>query len=1026
MGDFMKRFNLSAWALEHPQFTLFLMLFLVLAGINSYFHLGRSEEPAFTIKVMIVRTLWPGATAQEMEQQVTERVEKKLQTVPWLDHLRSYSKPGESTVFVILKDATPPAQVPYLFQQIRKKLDDVKSNMPAGVYGPFPNDEFGDVYVNIFALTGDGVSVGELRREADRIARELRRISDVKKVDLFGVQSEKIFVDIPPARLAQLGLTPAAIIDALQQQNAMVPGGFVETRDDRLQVRVSGAYDSVEKVRNTPLSVANRRLRLGDIATVSRGFSDPPDTMMRVAGQDAIGIGVVMEQRGDVIALGEHVRQTVARIKAATPRGIDFHVIADQPAIVSESVEQFMRSFAEAVAIVLLISFVSLGLRTGLVVALSIPIVLAATFLAMRIFGIDLQKISLGAMIIALGLLVDDAIIAVEMMVVKIEQGWDKAKAATFAYTSTAMPMLIGTLITAAGFMPVGLAVSASSEYTFTLFAVVVIALLLSWIVAVLFTPFIGFKILSVKKLHIPGADHAGDIYNTPFYRRFRKIVEWCLHHRWRVIVATAGALIGAVVLFRTVIENQFFPSSEHREVLVYLWLPEGASIQATKEAGKRLEAKLATDPGLQSYVGYVGAGSPRFQLGQNQQLENNNFAEYVVLAKDVKSRDELRARIEAVFNDPNGGFAGARARTQIFRHGPPVDYAVEFRLSGEDIPTLRRYAEAMATEMRKNKYARNVHLDWSTLGKGVRVVFDEDKARELGVSRQSLSTTLQAVLNGIAITQMREDDQLVDVTWRGNAESRRVSELPNILIPTASGHAVPLAQLARLEPIVEEGVIWRWDRQRSILVQADVTANIQGPTVTAQMLPALQPIIDKLPPGYHFDIAGMAESSAKGEGPIGAVVPWVILVVAALLMIQLQSFSLSAMVMLTAPLGIIGVALALALAGKPFGFVALLGTIALLGMIMRNSVILVDQIAQDMKLGKHLWDAIIDSTVRRFRPIVLTAAASMLGMIPLLSDTLWGTMAVAIMGGLVVATVLTCLFLPALYAAWYRVRKPG
>ncbi len=1022
----MKKFNLSGWALDHPQFISFLILFVVIAGAQSYLKLGRSEEPDFTIKVMIVRTIWPGASAQEVAQQVTERVEKKLQTVPWLDHLSSYSKPGESTIFVILKDSAPPSQVPFLWQQIRKKLDDVKSTLPTGVHGPFPNDEFGDVYVNIFALTGDGVGLGALRHEADRIARELRRLKDVKKVDLFGVQSEKIFIDIPPARMAQLGLSPAVVIDALQQQNAMIPSGFVETASDRIQLRVSGEYDSVDRVRNTSLSVNGRTMHLGDIATVTRGYSDPPDTMMRVAGSDAIGIGVAMEKNGDVIALGRNVKSALDNIRAATPRGIDFHTIADQPRDVDHFINLFTRSLGEAVAIVLAVSFVSLGWRTGLVVALSIPIVLAATFLVMRLFQIDLQLISLGALVIALSLLVDDAIIAVEMMVVKIEQGWDKAKAATFAYTSTAMPMLIGTLITAAAFMPVGLAESASAEFCFSLFAVVVIAVLLSWVVAVLFTPFIGFKILNVEKLRASVKDHSEDIYDTPFYRRFRGLVVWCLHHRWRVILATVASLMGAVVLFKTSIQNQFFPSSAHREVLVYLWLPEGSSIKATAEAGKRLESLLTKDPAVSHYVGYVGAGSPRFVLGQNQQLENNNFSEYVVMTKDVKSRDEFRTRIKAIFDDPNGGFAGVRARTQIFRHGPPVDYAVEFRLSGEDIPTLRHFAELMATEMRKNPNARDVHLDWATMGKGVHVVVDEDKAREMGVSRQALATTLQAVLNGVAITQMREGDQLIDISWRGGVEARKVNQLPDILIPTATGRAVPLAQLARLEPIVEEGVIRRWDRQPSILVQADVTPNIQGPTVTAQMLPALQQIADKLPPGYHFEVAGMAESSAKGEGPIQAVLPWVALAIAALLMIQLQSFSKTAMVMVTAPLGIIGVAISLAATRQPFGFVAMLGSIALAGMIMRNSVILVDQIAQDHDSGKHLWDSIVDSTVRRFRPIVLTAAASMLGMIPLIRETLWGPMAVSMMGGLVVATILTCLFLPALYAAWYRVRLPA
>ena len=1020
----MKKFNLSTWALEHPQFTLFLILFLVLAGAQSYLHLGRAEEPSFTMKVMIVRTLWAGATTREMEQQVTERIEKQLQDVPWLDHLRSYSKPGESTIFVMLRDSTPPLQVPNSWDRVRKKLDDIRPELPAGVAGPFANDEFGDVYVNIFALTGDGVGLRELRREADRIARELRRIDGVKKVDLFGVQHEKIHIDIAPARLAQYGLTPAVIAGALQQQNTLAPQGFIETDADRIHLRIDGAYDGVERVRETVLTAGGRRLRLGDIAEVTRGYADPPEPMMRVAGKDAIGIGVAMAHGNNVIDLGARLDGAVARIQAVTPRGIEFHVIANQPVDVEHSIGQFMRSLAEAVVIVLAVSFLSLGLRTGMVVAISIPIVLAATFLVMRAAGIDLHFISLGALIIALGLMVDDAIIAVEMMVVKIEQGWDKARAAAFAYTSTAMPMLIGTLVTAAAFMPVGLAPSAPGEYAFAIFAVVNIALLLSWFVAVLITPYIGYRLLDVKRLRTSVSGHATDIYDTPFYRRFRSLVHGCLHQRWKVIGATLAAFIGSVVLFRVAVEHQFFPNSAHCEVMVHLWLPEGASIKATGNAARKLEAILAADPAVQSYAGYIGSGSPRIQLGQNLQLQNNNFSEYVVMTQNIEARDAFRARLNARFADPEGGFGGIRARALIFSHGPPVDYPVEFRLSGEDLPTLRRYAEELAGAMRRNPHARNVHLDWSNLAKGLRLAVDQDKARALGVSRQDLAQTLQTVLNGVAITQMREGDQTIDLIWRGDVTRNSLDRLPEVMVPTAAGHAVPLAQLARLEAIVEEGIIWRRDRLPSITLQTDLAGDIQGPTATQQMLTDLRPIVARLPVGYHFEVAGTTEMAAQGEEPIFTVLPWVGLLITTLLMMQLQSFSRTALVLITAPLGIIGVAIALATFRMPFGFVATLGVIALAGMIMRNSVILVDQIDQDVAAGKHLWDAIVDSTVRRFRPIVLTAAAAILAMIPLVTDTLWGPMAVAIMGGLIVATILTCLFLPALYAAWYRVER--
>ena len=1021
----MKKFNLSAWALAHPQFIVFLMLFVMLTGVQSYFKLGRSEEPSFTLKVMVVQTLWPGATAKEVEQQITERVEKKLQTVPWMDYLSSYSKPGESLIFIVLKESLPQTRANEIFRLVRNKVDDVRPELPAGALGPFPNDEFGDVYINLFALTGDGVSLGELRREADRFARELRRVPDVKKVDLFGVQQQKIYVDISPSRLARLGISTGDLVAVLQQQNMVQPQGFVETDTDRLQLRVTGAYDTVAQVRDTALAVAGRKFRLGDVAEVSAGYSDPPDPMIRVGGKDAIAVAVSMEKGGDVLALGRRVHETMASIKADTPRGVDFSVIVDQPSNVKVGVGLFMRSFAEAVAIVLAVSFLSLGWRTGLVVALSVPLVLAATFLAMRLYGIDLHLTSLGALIIALGLLVDDAIIAVEMMVVKIEQGWDKAKAATFAYTSTAMPMLFGTLITAAAFMPAGLAKSSSSEYASSIFWVVAGALLISWFVAVLFTPYIGYRLLDVDKLRASIKDHSNDVYDTPFYNRLRRVVEWCLQHRWRVIAATAAAFAASVVLMSTVVQKQFFPDADHLEVMVNLWLPEGASLQATKAMSLKLEETLAADPAVASFTGYIGSGAPRFQLSQNMQLQNNNFAEYTAVAKNSKARGELIKRLREHFADPAGPFAGARARANIFRFGPPVDFPVAFRLSGPDIPTLQHYGEMIAAEMRRSPHLGSVHLHGAQPSKRMQIKVDYDKAAALGVSRQQVALTLQAAENGIPVTQVRDGDELIDVVVRGGKEAQPMSQLPDLMIAGTRGRSIPLSQVATLEPTMEDGVIWRRNRLPTITIQSDVIDGRQPPTLTEELLPKLKPIIDQLPPGVHFEVAGLAEESARGSDPIFDLVPWVGLLITTLLMIQLQSFSRTALVLLTAPLGMIGVALLLVLTNTPFGFVANLGVIALSGMIMRNSVILVDQIDQDTAAGKSLWNAIIDSTVRRFRPIVLTAAASMLAMIPLARETFWGPMAIAIMGGLLVATLLTCLFLPALYAAWYRV-KPG
>ncbi|MDD5249233.1 MAG: efflux RND transporter permease subunit [Rhodocyclaceae bacterium] len=1019
----MKKINLSEWSIEHPSMVMYLMVVLMIAGALSYFKLGRAEDPDFTFKVMVVRTLWPGATATEVENELTERIEKKLQETPWIDVLRSASKPGESLVFVILKDYTPKAEVPESWRQVRKKLDDLQSTLPAGVQGPFPNDEFGDVSVSIYALTGDGFDLGALRAEADRIARELYRVPDVKKVELLGVQDEKIYVEAIPARLASLGLTPAAVFDAMQRQNVVTPAGFVETASDRVRLRVSGPFAAVAKIRDTDLAVGGRHFRLGDIATVSRGFADPPSPRMRVAGKDAIGIAVVMAKGGDVIRLGANLKQEMQRLQADLPAGIDVHVVADQPEIVKSSIELFVESLAEAIAIVLAVSFLSLGLRTGTVVALSIPLVLAIVFLLMRIFGIDLQRISLGALVIALGLLVDDAIIAVEMMVVKMEQGFDRAKAATFAYTSTAFPMLTGTLITAAGFTPVGFARSAAGEYTFSIFAVVTIALLVSWLVAVVFTPFIGYKLLDAGKLLKYGAEHHGDIYDTPFYRRFRAVLVWCLRRRWLVIGATVALFAIAMVAFKVGVQKQFFPAASRAELLIELWPPQGASLLATDAETKRVEALLAGDAAVVSSSAYVGNGAPRFFLSLDQQLFADNFAQLVIVTKGIEQREDLKRRLEERFAAPD--FSSLRARVLRLENGPPVGYPVQFRVMGDDLESLRRVAGQVADVMRAHPNLQDVQYDWNEKVKSVRVDIDQDRARLLGVSSQDIALALQGWLVGTTITQYRENDQLIDVVWRASGADRgSLDRLPDLDVVAAGGRHVPLAQLARLKPELEEGIIWRRDRLPTITVRSDIVGNRQAPMISAELEPRLDAIRATLPPGFRIETGGTVEESAKGEDSIKAVVPVMVLGVITLLMMQLQSVGRTFMVLLTAPLGLIGVAAALLVFRVPFGFVANLGVIALMGMILRNSVILVDQIRQDETAGKSTWEAIVGSTVRRFRPIVLTAAAAILAMIPLTRQVFWGPMAVAIMGGLIFATALTCLFLPALYAAWYRVEE--
>ncbi len=1006
---------------------LYLMIVLMAAGAISYLKLGRAEDPDFTFKVMIVRTLWPGATTRQVESELTERIEKKLSETPWVDVLSSASKPGESLLMIILKDYTPKAEVPEAWRQIRKKLDDIHHTLPAGVQGPFANDEFGDVQVSIFALTGEGFDLGELRHEADRVARELKRVPDVRKVELVGVQDEKIYIDVTPTRLASLGIQPSQIYDALQRQNAVTPAGFVETDTERVRLRVTGPFDTVDKIRETDLAVGGRHFRLGDIAEVKRGFADPASPRMRVAGKDAIGIGVVMDKGGDVIRLGDNLRAQMKRLSTELPAGIEVHNVADQPQIVKMSIRLFVESLTEAVVIVLAVSFLSLGWRTGTVVALSIPLVLAVTFFLMRVFDIDLQRVSLGALVIALGLLVDDAIIAVEMMVVKMEQGWDRFKAATFAYTSTAFPMLTGTLITAAAFTPVGFAKSAAGEYTFSIFAVVIIALLVSWVVAVVFTPYLGYKLLNPAKLAAIGAKHGGDIYNSPFYQRFRSLVTWCLRRRWLVIGGTVIAFLISIAVFATVVKKQFFPASSRPELLIELWLPQGASLKATEAGVERIEKLINGDDAVESVSAYVGNSPPRFFLPLSQQLFADNFAEFIVVTKDLEAREDLKQRLETRFADSDGAWSGLRVRVLRLENGPPVGFPVSFRVMGEDIDQLRAVAEEVATVMRTEGDLQNVQFDWNEKIKSLRVEIDQDRARALGVSSQDVALTLQAWLKGAAVTQYREGDQLIDVVWRASgAERDSFDHLPDLDIGTATGRHVPLAQVAKLVPVLEEGLIWRRDRLPTITVRADLLGATTGPAVSARINPQLDQIRAKLPPGFRIEMGGAIEESAKGEKSIQAVMPLMLVAVVTLLMIQLQSMRRTLMVLLTAPLGLIGVNLSLLIFQVPFGFVAQLGVIALMGMILRNSVILVDQIDQDERAGKSTWDAIIGSTVRRLRPIALTAAAAVLAMIPLSRQVFWGPMAVAIMGGLIIATALTCLFLPALYAAWYRVREPA
>ncbi|MCU1724069.1 efflux RND transporter permease subunit [Pseudomonas sp. 5P_5.1_Bac1] len=1018
-------FNLSAWALRNRQIVLFLMLLLAIVGALSYTKLGQSEDPPFTFKAMVIRTLWPGASAEEVSRQVTERIEKKLMETGEYEKIVSFSRPGESQVTFMARDSMHSAQIPELWYQIRKKIADIRHTLPPGIQGPFFNDEFGTTFGNIYALTGNGFDYGVLKDYADRVQIQLQRVKDVGKVELLGLQDEKIWIELSNTKLSTLGLPLEAVQKALEEQNAVSTAGFFETPTERLQLRVTGRFDSVEQIEQFPIRVGERTFRIGDVAQVHRGFNDPPAPRMRFMGEDAIGLAVSMKAGGDILVLGKALEVEFARIANNLPAGMELRKVSDQPAAVKTGVGEFVRVLVEALAIVLLVSFFSLGMRTGLVVALAIPLVLAMTFAAMYYFGIGLHKISLGALVLALGLLVDDAIIAVEMMAIKMEQGFDRFKAASYAWTSTAFPMLTGTLITAAGFLPIATAQSGTGEYTRSIFQVVTIALLASWVAAVVFVPYLGERLLpDLAKLHREKhgtGEGETDPYGTPFYQRVRRVVSWCVARRKTVIVLTIALFVGSVMSFRFV-EQQFFPASGRLELMVDLKLAEGASLANTAEQVKRVEALLKARPGIDNYVAYVGTGSPRFYLPLDQQLPAASFAQFVVLAKTIEDREALRTWLIETLNEQ---FPDLRSRVTRLENGPPVGYPVQFRVTGEHIEQVRALARKVAAKVRENPHVANVHLDWEEPSKVVYLNIDQDRARALGVSTANLSKFLQSSLTGSSVSQYREDNELIEILLRGTEEERtELAHLSSLSVPTDNGRSVALSQVATLEYGFEEGIIWHRNRLPSVTVRADIYGKDQPATLVKQILPTLESVRAELPDGYLLDVGGTVEDSARGQNSVNAGVPLFVVVVLTLLMLQLRSFSRMAMVFLTAPLGLIGVVLFLMVFRQPFGFVAMLGTIALSGMIMRNSVILVDQIEQDIAAGLGRWQAIIEATVRRFRPIVLTALAAVLAMIPLSRSVFFGPMAVAIMGGLIVATALTLLFLPALYAAWFRVKR--
>jgi len=1024
------RFNISAWALEHSALTRYLLVVLMLLGAAAYFQLGQDEDPPFTFRAMAIRVFWPGATAQQVAEQVTDKLEKTLQEVPYSDKIRSYSKPGEALIIFQVKDSSPPKEMQQVWYTVRKKIGDMRATLPAGVIGPYFNDEFGDVYGSIYALSADGFTYQELKDQADRVRQRLLKVQHVNKVAIFGAQDEKLFIEISQKRLAQMGLDFNQVLAQLGQQNAVESAGAITAPTDYVQVRVGGQFNSVDELRALPIRANGASFKLGDIADIKRAYVDPPQVKVRHQGHEVLALGISMAKGGDIIEMGKALNVTIEQIRAELPAGIELHQFQNQAKVVSGSVNEFVGTLIEAVVIVLAVSFISLGLhfkpfrldwRPGLVVGITIPLVLAITFVTMYYWGVGLHKISLGSLIIALGLLVDDAIISVEMMVRKLEEGYDKVRAATFAYEATAMPMLTGTLITAVGFLPIGLAQSTVGEYTFAIFAVTAAALLISWLVSVYFVPYLGVLLLKTKP-HAAG-DQPHELFDTPFYARFRATVNWCVQHRWITIALTIGTLVLGLVGMGKV-QNQFFPDSSRPEILIDLWFPEGTSYAANEEVTKRMEARVMKLDGVDHVTTWVGSGVERFVLVLDQVFPQSNVSQMVVLPKDLKARERVRKLLPELLATE---FPEARARAKLLPNGPPVPYPVQFRVVGPDPAKVRAYADEVKAIMRGNPNLRGINDNWNESVKVLRLDVDQDKARALGVSSQSIAQAARTINAGTTVGQYRDGDKLVDIVLRQPLEERNaITDLANAYVPTSVGKSIPLGQIAKGTFVWEPGVLWREGRDYAATVQGDIIEGLQGATVTAQLNPLFAPVRARMLPGYRIEVAGAVEESSKGQGSIAAGLPVALFIMFTLLMLQLHSFARSVLAFVTGIWGIAGIAAALLIFNRPFGFVALLGVIALLGMIIRNSVILIDQIEQDRARGVPTWDAIVEAAVRRLRPIVLTAAAAVLAMIPLSRSVFWGPMAVAIMGGLIVATVLTLLSLPAMYAAWFRVRKPA
>jgi multidrug efflux pump len=1002
-------FNLSEWALNNRSLTVYLMIVAVVAGLFAFVRLGRNEDPSFVIKTMVVQAAWPGASVDDMLKQVTERLERTLQETPKLDFLRSFTRTGVTTIFVNLKDSTGAREIPDIWYHVRKSIGDMRHTLPAGVVGPGFNDEFGDTFGIIYGFTADGFTHRELRDYVEDVRSKLLHVRDVSKIEILGAQDEKIFVEFSMEELASLGIDRSALISALQAQNVMQPAGTIQTGNETLSLRVSGAFRSEEDVANVNFAVGGRMLRLSDIARVRRGFADPPQPLFRVNGQPAIGLAIAMRDGGDILALGKNVQRAIAEITADLPLGIEPKLVADQPATVESAISEFMTSLWQAVAIILVASFVSLGFRPGLVIASAIPLTLVVVFSIMLMSGIDMQRISLGALIIALALMVDDAMTTTDAMLTRLAQGDDKVQAATFAFRTYAFAMLAGTLVTIAGFVPVGFAASGAGEYTFSLFAVVTIALIVSWFVAVLFAPLLGVAILTPPR----AASEPGWVFRT-----YRAFLTGALRVRWLTIALTLAMFVASVLAIR-LIPNQFFPSSDRPELLVDLTLPQNSSIFASETVARRLDDVLKENPDVARWSTNVGRGAIRFYLPLNVQLPNNFFSQAVVVAKDVPARERLRQKLEKILADE---FPNLVSRVSTLELGPPVGWPVQYRVSGPDIAQVRDIALKLAQAVAKDQQVVHVNYDWFEPARQVRIRIDQNEARLLGLSSQALASVLNTVISGSAITQVRDDIYLVDVITRATDEERvSLDTLRSIQVPLPNGRTVPLSQFASFTYDQEQPLIWRRDRVPTLTVQADVKAGVLPATVVDALAPSIAELNKTLPRPYRIAVGGVVEDSAKAQASVVAVVPAMLLIMFTVLMVQLRSFSLLFIVLSVGPLGLIGVVGALLLSGKPLGFVAILGILALLGMITKNAVILIGEIEAERSQGKDIWQAAVDASSTRFRPIMLTAISTVLGMIPIAPTVFWGPMAFAIMGGLLVGTILTLVFLPTLYVTWFR-----